>query len=122
MKIIHYLTTFLVLLLAFGGGISELLKTEQIAEAMRDIGYPLYAASVLGIFKVAGGVFILLNLLKVKLKKLEFLKEWAYIGFIFLFIGAFLTHVFNQDGRSLQPLVILAVIITSYMTGKKLAR
>jgi hypothetical protein len=43
------------------------------------------------------------------------LKEWAYAGFTFTFIGAFISHLtMNQNQEALMPVVALALLAISY--------
>lgn len=45
------------------------------------------------------------------------LNEWAYAGFAFTFVAAFLGHTAVGDpvGERFAPLVALAVLVTSYV-------
>ena len=45
------------------------------------------------------------------------LKEWAYAGFTFAWISAFIAHSLAKDGgEAFAPLVLLALLVVSYMT------
>ena len=45
-------------------------------EGMRHLGYPDYFATILGVWKVLGGIAVLLP-------RTPRLKEWAYAGMVF---------------------------------------
>ena len=74
------------------------------------LGYPLYFLTILGSFKLAGVVTL-------AAPGLPRLKEWAYAGFAFDFIGAAASHVLHGDGldKIAPPLVILSVLVGSYL-------
>ncbi|PYT81210.1 MAG: hypothetical protein DMG40_10145 [Acidobacteria bacterium] len=45
------------------------------------------------------------------------LKEWAYAGFTFAWISAFVAHYLAKDGPiAFSPLVLLLILIVSYVT------
>lgn len=81
-------------LLAFGmlaGGTGQLLHAQFNVDGMRQLGYPLYLLSLIGAWKLAGILVILLPGWRLA-------KEWAYAGFFFLLSGATVSHLANGDG------------------------
>ena len=45
------------------------------------------------------------------------LKEWAYAGFTFAWISAFIAHYLAKDGaKAFAPLVFLLILAISYLT------
>ena len=86
------------------GGVADLMKNPEIIESMKRLGYPEYLALILGVWKIAGVVVILLP-------GIGLLKEWAYAGFLFDLTGASVSHAMVQDGPGevIIPLVILAI-------------
>jgi hypothetical protein len=43
------------------------------------------------------------------------LKEWAYAGFTFTFIGAFISHLaMNQNQEAIMPVIAFVVLAISY--------
>ncbi|WP_375434905.1 DoxX family protein [uncultured Hymenobacter sp.] len=81
-------------LLAFGmlaGGTAQLLRAPFNVEGMRHLGYPLYVLSIVGAWKLAGVLVILLPGWRLA-------KEWAYAGFFFLLISATISHLASGDG------------------------
>ncbi len=73
------------------------------------LGYPGYFPTILGVAKLLG----LAALLAPRLGRL---KEWAYAGFTFTFIGAFLSHLAVGDTKdAVAPLVSLVLLAASYL-------
>ena len=45
------------------------------------------------------------------------LKEWAYAGFTFAWVSAFVAHYLAKDGPvALMPLILLVLLFVSYVT------
>jgi hypothetical protein len=81
------------------------------------LNYPLYLLAILGTAKNLGAVAL-------AVPKYPRLKEWAYAGFYFDFIGAFWSHLVVQ-GVTIQGLIVLnpPILITiSYVSYRKLER
>lgn len=99
-------------LLAFGmaaGGLGQALGASWNVEGMIHLGYPLYILPVIGVWKLAGVVVLLIP-------GKPLLKEWAYAGFFFLLTAAWASHLAAGDGflRSLPPLVFALLVIASW--------
>ncbi|HZY79305.1 MAG TPA: DoxX family protein [Cyclobacteriaceae bacterium] len=105
-KIIYWVATGL---LAAGMGMSAymyLTKNPDLVAAFQTLGFPLYFISILGVAKLLGAVVLLAP-------AGTRLKEWAYAGFIFVFIGAIWTHVVTST-PFVSPLIFLLVLGVSY--------
>jgi hypothetical protein len=82
----------------------------KMMSAFSTLGYPSYFPMILGFAKVLGIVALLVP-------GLPHLKEWAYAGFTFTFIGAIFSHVESgQQPAALLPLISLVVLAISYVT------
>src|SRR5258705_5282722 len=79
-------------------------------ESMTHLGYPAYFVSILGVWKVLGGVAVLAP-------RLPRLKEWAYAGMLFDLTGAAASHAAVGDpaGKILAPLIISGIVIASWL-------
>jgi DoxX-like family len=113
--LIYWALTVLLMVPGAGGGLIELLTNgpEPIVETMLALGYPLYLMKILGFAKVLGGIAILTG-------KIPRLKEWAYAGFAFDFLGAAASHVLANDAiNAVAPLVFFAVLMVSYVLWYK---
>jgi len=92
------------------GGAIGLLGGEQVAAGVQHLGYPMYFASILGFWKLAGAIVI-------TAPGLPRLKEWAYAGFLFDLTAAAVSHAAVGDGTAdiVTPLVFLALVAASYV-------
>jgi uncharacterized membrane protein YjjP (DUF1212 family) len=91
-------------------------QTQPAVEAIRHLGYPDYFRVMLTFFKVAGALALILPFVK------GTWKEWAYAGFTFSLIAAFVSNV-CIDGfaaTALFPIIAMAVLAVSYITYHKL--
>jgi len=110
-----YRTTFYWIVTAFlaigmtAGGIQQLLHVGGYVPIVESLGYPAYLLSILGAWKLAGVIVILLP-------KLSLLKEWAYAGFTFAMSGAAISHILclHPITEVLPSLILLAATILSW--------
>lgn len=116
-KIIFWTTTILIFL--FEGVMPALTsQTELAKEGIRHLGYPEYFGNALVVFKILGVLALVIPQVPNRVK------EWAYAGFAFDFIFASISH-FAVDGVDFQgffPLIILAILMTSYIYHHKIER
>ena len=109
-SIIYWTTTGLLslamLFSAFGYVTQPAMK-----QAFEHLGYPTYFRVELAVAKVLG-VMVLLASTNPRLK------EWAYAGFAFTFLSAFIGHTAVGDavGERIAPLIMLALLVGSYVT------
>jgi hypothetical protein len=91
-------------------------QSEMAKEGIRHLGYPEYFGTILVVFKIGGVLLLVIPQVPSRLK------EWAYAGFGFNFIFAFLSHL-AVDGFSAMscfPLVVLAILAVSYVYYHKI--
>ncbi len=101
-----------VLLCAFMAyvSIAYFRRDPKMMSAFASLGYPLYFPMILGFAKILGIVALLVP-------GLPHLKEWAYAGFTFTFVGAIFSHMeSSQHEAALLPLISLLVLAISYAT------
>ncbi len=91
-------------------------QTEMAKQGISHLGYPGYFGNILVVFKVLGALSLLIPIVPAKIK------EWAYAGFTFNFIFAFLSHgmVDGFTGLTYFPLVIMAILWISYLQYHKI--
>ena len=114
-KIIFWVTTGIIFI--FEGVLPALTSHTEIAkEGIRHLGYPDYFRIQLGVFKVLGALALIIPMVPARVK------EWAYAGFAFTMISAFIAHavVDGINGQTFFPLFILAILIVSYVYYHKL--
>jgi hypothetical protein len=115
-NVIYWSATTILFL--FEGVVPALTShTDLAVEGIRHLGYPDYFRVLLTVFKVAGALALLLPFVKGRVK------EWAYAGFAFTILSAFISHwaVDGFSGQTLFPLVVFAILVVSYVSyGKRL--
>jgi len=117
-KIIFWVTTIIIALME---GVMPLatwiFAPQYMTIGTKALGYPDYFAYALIVAKILGVIAILYP----KIPKV--LKEWAYAGFTFNLLFAFISHaiVDKEIGNMIMPLVILAVLIISYRYNEKIS-
>jgi len=87
--------------------------TGGMDEAMQHLGYPLYFATILGVWKILGAVALLSPNFAAWVPKV---KDFAYAGWFFVFSGAIVSHLAVGDGAggSMAPALMLVSLIASY--------
>ena len=102
--------TLLFCLVMVGGGVADIVLAEPVKETLVRLGYPSYLGPLLGVFKLLGVAALLIP-------GFPILKEWAYAGFTFDLIGAFVSHLAAGDpgGEAFPPVAILGIMLASYL-------
>jgi hypothetical protein len=91
------------------GAFWDLLHIEYVTVIMTHLGYPMYFLTITGLWKIPGGLVLLLP-------RFQRLKEWAYAGFVFTYTGAVASHLFAGDGwgKAAGPAVFAAITLGSW--------
>ena len=114
-KIIFWISTTLIFL--FEGVLPALTsQTEMAKEGIKHLGYPAYFGTMLTVFKVLGALVLIIPQVPRRIK------EWAYAGFAFDFIAAFVS-IWAVDGFGfplLFPVIALGILVVSYICYHKL--
>jgi len=115
-KIFYWILTAIVALMMAFSSYAYLTKPEMTA-AFHHLGFPDYFRVELAIAKLMGAVVLLVP---VPAK----VKEWAYAGFTFVFISAFIAHTVSGDpvANRIMPLVFMAILGASYFLYHKKQR
>ena len=110
-KIIYWIATLWLSLGMLATGLMQLSKT--VAEGsvsppgvygIKQLGYPVYFLTILGIWKILGVVAVLIP-------KFPLLKEWAYAGFFFIMSGAIFSHIaLGHSFKEIYPSLLLLVL------------
>ncbi len=108
-KIIYWVATLWLALGMTSTAIVQLLQTKNETDMMAHLGYPRYFLILLGVWKIAGVITVLLP-------KFTLLKEWAYAGFFFAMSGAVVSHLVVGDGAVtfFGPALLIVLTITSW--------
>ncbi|WP_072682596.1 DoxX family protein [Arcobacter sp. LA11] len=109
------ITGFIAIMVGVVGGVVDIVQTQGVIEASETLGYPLYFFTLLGIFKILGGIALLLP------RSFDRPRFIAYIGFSFDFIFASFSHLSVGDGfvKIIVPLVFLGLLAISYNLKNK---
>ena len=114
-KIIFWVTTIIIFL--FEGVMPALTsQTEMAKEGITNLGYPAYFGILLTVFKVCGSIVLIVPQIPARVK------EWAYAGFAFDFIAAFVSlwAVNGLNAMLILPIVFMVILILSYVNYHKL--
>lgn len=109
-KIIYWIATVWLSLGMLSTGIVQLIKMKEEVALFKQLGYPLYFLTILGIWKILGVVAVLIP-------KFTLLKEWAYAGFFFAMSGAVFSHIAIGDtsvSAYFGPILLLVLIVLSW--------
>jgi hypothetical protein len=113
----HVAATGLASLAFAVSGAADLVGTPAIMASLAHLGYPAYAATILGFWKVLGAAAIATPFAPRRLK------EWAYAGMFFDLTGAAASHAALGDavGTMLAPLGLLAVVMASWALQERVS-
>ncbi len=113
-KTIYWVATIIFALLILMDGIGGITRAEAGQEVMTHLGYPMYVLTIFGVAKLLAAIAILQD-------RFTTIKEWAYAGLAFNFIGAFASRAFAGDSGMLLifPLIILAIMFLVYYAWKR---
>ena len=108
-KTTYWVTTALVGAVLAAGGVMDLLGPPEVVETLAALGYPAYLGPMLGVWKVLGTLALLAP-------GFPRLKEWAYAGATFDFIGAAVSHAAVGDSieKILVPIVFVGLNFASW--------
>ena len=106
-KILYWVTTIWLSVAMLTSAIFALIKPEEVIELYHTLGYPTYLINFISLAKILGVITLLLN----PYKKLV---EWAYAGFFFDFLLAFLAHYQINDGEQWWVLIPFALLLVSH--------
>jgi hypothetical protein len=95
--------------------IGELTLNETVVNSMKLIQMPVYLLYLLGVLKISGIIALWFSPYK-------WIKEWAYAGFTFDFIGAIIGFI--ATGNLVMPDIIMAPVglmlcLSTYFFWKK---
>jgi uncharacterized membrane protein YphA (DoxX/SURF4 family) len=102
-------TTLIAAAFLVGGAVDAAARPSAVA-FLAHLGYPAYFCTLIGVWKVLGGVALLAP-------GLPRLKEWAYAGIFFDVTGAAISHAASGDSAShvMVPLALACVAFVSWV-------
>ena len=113
-SIAYWVSTALTAFVFLSGGAADVARPGFVMEGMTHLGYPAYFVLILGVWKILGGVVILLP-------RCPLLKEWAYAGMFFDLSGASASHASVGDPaiKIATPIIILGIVVASWALRPK---
>ena len=116
LKITYWTSTILFACVFVTTGTLYLLHHPTFVKRATDLYYPPYLLDIIGTAKILGA-FALVT------PGFKRLKEWAYAGFSFDFIGAIWSHFYVKGfGEYTLILVPFSILIISYLSFHRLQR
>ena len=112
----YWVATTLIGLETLAGGATDLARGRAmlvsgpfVGDVIANLGYPAYILTILGVWKVLGGVVLLAP-------RLPRLKEWVYAGLIFELTGAAASVAAHGDPAHelIGPLVLASLALASW--------
>jgi hypothetical protein len=113
-KIVYWITTGTVAAMMFLSAYMYLTHNPELVSGFKALGFPLYFVTILGVAKLLGAIVLVAPAGRI-------LKEWAYAGFIFIFIGATWTHLVTRT-PFIMPLILLGILGVSYWFWTRVVR
>lgn len=117
----YWATTVLIALETLVGGVTDLIHGREIlvagppvADIVTHLGYPLYFLRIIGLWKLLGGIVLLVP-------GCPRLKEWAYAGIFFELSGAAASWlVYEQNlGEAAAPMIMAVLALASWALRPK---
>jgi hypothetical protein len=115
-RISYWVTTAAIALEALAGGVTDLIHGPAllvagapVVSALAQLGYPVYLLTILGVWKLLGAIALLVP-------RFPRLKEWAYAGTFFVYVGAVASLVARGGGLGdlLPPFALAVLTLASY--------
>ncbi|AKP52712.1 DoxX family protein [Cyclobacterium amurskyense] len=108
-KVFYWIATIWLALGMLSTGIVQLIRMEEEVQSINALGYPTYLLPMLGTWKILGVIAILIP-------KFPLLKEWAYAGFLFVMIGAIISHLSVGDEliTFFGPALLMVLTVVSW--------
>ena len=108
LRIAYWTATIVFALLLVMDGLGGIVRAQAGVDALQHLGYPLYLLPAMGVAKVLAAIAILQT-------KFRTVKEWAFAGWAFACIGAFVSRAAVGDTAELiYPVVFLGIAAVPY--------
>ena len=106
---IYWISTGLLALDFVVGGAFQIARSPQAVQGFAHLGYPVYFLTLLGVWKILGGIALLVP-------GTPRLKEWAYAGIFFDLTAAVVSVIAVGDGvlPALLPFAFVGLTLASW--------
>jgi hypothetical protein len=114
LKIAYWIVTLIFALANLASGFGSFFPNQESAAIAIMLGYPAYLFIMLGVAKILGSIAVLQT-------KFRTIKEWAYAGFTFDYVGAVVSFLVVGGNISGVIFCIIFIILlsASYWLWKK---
>jgi uncharacterized membrane protein YphA (DoxX/SURF4 family) len=108
-QLAYWTSTVLLAFVLISGGAAQAFGQHDTVAGVVQLGYPVYFVTLLGVWKVLGGLAILAP-------RLPRLKEWAYAGAVFDLTGASISSAASglAARHVIVPLLLAALAFASW--------
>lgn len=114
-RTLYWIFALLFSLLMLMDAIGGITRQQAGIDALHQLGYPVYLLRFFGVLKILGLIAILVP-------GFPRLREWAFAGFAFNFIGAlFSWAAVGQASNVVFPIIALALLALVYFFNRKVA-
>ena len=114
-KIIYWTGIVLISLVFFTSGLFEITRNQIVWDKTINLGYPPYFIVLLGICKISGVIVLLIP------NRLNWLKEWVFVGLIYDVVFAFASNYVKASYSDCMTAVIAFILIlTTYIMFRKI--
>jgi hypothetical protein len=105
----YWIVTVIIALESMVGGVADIMQEPIYIKTLLHLGYPAYFSVILGVGKVLAAVVILIP-------RYPRLKEWAYAGLVFQFIGAIASQIVVGATVTMliAPFIFLCLVMASW--------
>ena len=113
-KTAYWVATIIFSAFMLMDAIGGITRAQAGVDVLNHLGYPVYLLTIVGVAKLLGVVAILQT-------RYTTIKEWAFAGFAFNFIGGAASRAFVGDsiGEVIFPIIMFGVLLIPYMLWKK---
>ncbi len=118
LKVIGYwATTAIVAFELLAGGVTDLIHGpallfvgDPVVLTLAQLGYPVYLLTILGVWKLLGAIVLLIP-------RFPRLKEWAYAGTFFVYMGATASWAARCGGLGdlIVPIIFAGLTLASWL-------
>lgn len=112
-KLVYWISTGLLSAMMLMSAGMYIFNYEEISQVFLGLGHPTHVIYPLAIAKILGVAAIWANFSKS-------LKEWAYAGFFFDFVLAFMAHISISDDEFAGAIMAAVLLFVSYFSWKKM--
>ncbi|MEL6653739.1 MAG: DoxX family protein [Bacteroidota bacterium] len=116
-KILYWVLMSLIILLIGLGSFADIFMIDAMRESIQQQGFPVHFLPFFGLAKLLAVVVLLVP-------RFQALKQSAYVGLFWYFLGAVYSHLATGDPIqvSMGAIIALLLVLGSYATSRKLAK